>query len=187
MTTVTLARSVATLVLVCVTSLTAMGVASRPDTVSIDRRTDKDEPGTYYVAFVATKGNIGHAYVNLFGHDEVAKVSFDEAFGLYPDEKPTLWRLTKVPGTIVNEERDTRNNTRLRLVVRVNRAQIERVRVYRDEFTQECNQKACSWQLLVSDCVTFMREASRLAGMQLPSRFLDSPFAAVTELINANL
>lgn len=148
----------------------------------VDRRTYSDATGNkYYLVFCARGGSAtGHAFIIWGIEDNRRFVSGQKAFGFYPSKG--IGAFGSVPGNIKDEALSGKMNLITdRLTVRVDKAVYDR--------TQKAISKwsTADYRLFNNNCINFVMEVARDAGLQVPSKSSTvTPSAYVQNLIQVN-
>jgi hypothetical protein len=171
---------------VIVVSVAMFGVrASAEDAVVKDLRPQKQGDAKFFVVFTARAGVPGHAMVVLGKEDDKKQMCTFEAFGFYPAEgKGAKAVLGPVPGKIADEMREGKGtgDGAVRLILKVDEAQFNKVDAVRKKWAAKKD-----YQLLNSDCITFVETSAKELGLQLPKReTTDLPTAFVVKLRDCN-
>jgi hypothetical protein len=148
---------------------------------TIDRRTASEEK-QYFLVFAARDGSVtGHAFVVWGTEDNQKTMSTVAAFGMYPKEGKGV--LGDVPGEIVNELLSGEmKHTTDRLIVRVDADVYARADRIRRRWVGN------SYRTVERDCVTFVQEISRSAGLKTPERGQNTlmPHQFIAALMRSN-
>lgn len=143
---------------------------------------EADKGRKYFVVFLATsQGRVGHAFVSFGYEDDSRSQSVtDGTWGMYPEkdgDKKSV--IGSVPGKIKD---DYLVRSEVKMIEEVSKSQYESalrvLKKWRDK----------DYELLESDCVTFVMEVAQAIGLNIPSRSgLDNfPAKYVGKLKQAN-
>ncbi len=144
--------------------------------------TDVLAQNKYYLVFLATsEGNVGHAFVSFGYEDMDQQMSVtDGSWGLYPKKDGDMKSVIgQVPGEIKD---DFLNNAEVKLIKSVTKQQYEAAL----EVLKAWKNK--DYELLKSDCVSFVIEVANTIGLNIPERSgLDNfPWRYVEKLKDQN-
>lgn len=155
---------------------------------TIDKRTTITADGNiYYLVFVSkpTKlhggHNAGHAYVVWGVEDNTKKMSYGDAWGLYPISSQKALTLATVPGEMRDDGIGSNNYNRL--IVKVDQKVYDAAHTKMKDWASKR-----TYQLLERDCLTFTIDIAGIATLNTPPRtgFDNVPWNYLIALINKN-
>ena len=155
---------------------------------SIDKRTMSSVDGNvYYLVFVSKPTvlqgghNAGHAYVVWGVEDKSKKMSYGDAWGLYPLSSLKALTLSTVPGELRND--GVASNNYNRLIVSVDKKVYDAARTKMKEWASKG-----TYQLLERDCLSFTIEMAGIAALKTPPRtgYENVPWNYLIALIKGN-
>lgn len=155
---------------------------------SIDKRTMSSADGNvYYLVFVSkpTKlqggQNAGHAYVVWGVEDNIKKMSYGDAWGLYPLSTMKTLTLATVPGELRND--GIASNNYNRLIVKVDKKVYDAAHNKMKEWASKG-----TYQLLERDCLSFTIDMAGIAALNTPPRmgYDNVPWNYLIAMINGN-
>jgi len=166
----------------------AVAAAVKIDRV-IDLRTES-RAGSFALLFCSRKNagagpDVGHAFVVWVAEDPERCFSSAEAFGYYPQRDDAAGIVRAVVGPVPGELR--REMAEGRIVTSILKVKVDEAAYRASERARERWISGHRYQLLVSDCESFMMEVARSAGLKVPPRWAaPTPHAFLEQLISLN-
>ena len=164
--------------------------------VSIDKSTNAEAqnfqlgeiPHSWYLVFMADGGSItGHAYVTWGQENPEKQMSEQYCYGMYAkgnDVKEIVFG--RVGGELRDADCWSIKNTSHRLIVKVDRETFKATMEVYQRWVSLEKSGQLKYELRYQDCITFLIEVAKKAGLIVPNRKFSFPQDYVQKLIHVN-